>query len=224
MHQRDVYHLNSVDEITQWEVVVCVPRITEEYMLPALEILLGQYPFTIFNFHSDRGVETINYQVADWLQSLLIKQTKNRSRHPNDNALVETKNGHVIRKNMGWQYISREQEIITAINDYYREYFNPYLNYHRPSVFATQVITYPNGRIKKIYDRAIIPYERLKEISQEKRKNFLKPELTFDILDKIAYNHSDNEFAEILRKEESKVFNLIMKHHSGSRRRRKTKN
>ncbi len=102
VHQRDVYHINSVDEITQWEIAVCVPQICEACMLPALQDLIDQYPFTIFNFHSDRGGENINYQVADFLQRLFIKQTKSRSNHCNDNALVETKNGSVIRKNMGW--------------------------------------------------------------------------------------------------------------------------
>lgn len=101
VHQNDVYHINSVDEITQWEIVVCVPQICEACMIPAIEELIDQYPFIIFNFHSDRGGENINYQIADLLQRLLIKQTKSRSNHCNDNALVETKNGSVIRKNMG---------------------------------------------------------------------------------------------------------------------------
>src|SRR3989344_7061396 len=92
VHQNEVFHVNSVDEITQWEVVVCVPQISEACMIPAIEEILDQYPFTIFNFHSDRGGETINYQVASFLQRLLIKQTKSRSNHASDNALVETKN------------------------------------------------------------------------------------------------------------------------------------
>ncbi|OGK42079.1 hypothetical protein A3A74_04895 [Candidatus Roizmanbacteria bacterium RIFCSPLOWO2_01_FULL_35_13] len=93
VHQRDVYHINSVDEITQWQIAVCIPQISESCMLPALQELIDQYPFKIFNFHSDRGGENINYQVADFLERLLIKQTKSRSYHSNDNALVETKNG-----------------------------------------------------------------------------------------------------------------------------------
>lgn len=101
VHQREVYYINSVDEITQWEIVVCVPQISESCILPALQDLINQYPFIIFNFHSDRGSETINYPIANLLQQLLIKQTKSRSYHSNDNALVETKNESIIRKNMG---------------------------------------------------------------------------------------------------------------------------
>src|SRR3989344_5067843 len=118
VHQRDVYHINSVDEITQWQIVVCVPQISESCIIPAFRQMLNQYPFIIFNFHSDRGGENINYQVADMLDKERIKQTKNRSYHSNDNALVETKNGSVIRKNMGWQHIN--QNLADKVNEYYR--------------------------------------------------------------------------------------------------------
>jgi hypothetical protein len=216
VHQRDVYHVNSVDEITQWEAVVCVPQISESCLYPALFDILGQYPFVIFNFHSDRGSEYINYVVSKLLNKLMIKQTKTRSRHPNDNALVETKNGSIIRKNMGWEHV--DQSMADAINNYYTNYFNPYLNFHRPCVFSNKSITYPNGRVRKIYNQATTPYEKLKEVSAAKNKNFLKRGVTFDACDKIAYKYSDNEFAKILRKEELKLFNIIRKQHNGSRR------
>ena len=206
VHQNEVYHINSVDEITQWEVVVCVPQISEACMLPALEDMLHQYPFTVFNFHSDRGGENINYQVANFLQRLIIKQTKSRSNHCNDNALVETKNGSVIRKNMGWMHVS--QNLADMINNYYRDFFNPYLNYHRPCGYPT-VITNSNGKKKKVYKTYQVPYEALKGITGADR--FLKPGITFDHLDTIAYRESDNEFAAKLRKEERKLFETIMK-------------
>jgi len=118
-------------------------------MEPALLEMINQYPFIIFNFHSDRGGENINYVVADLLQRLVIKQTKTRSRHPNDNALIETKNGAVIRKNMGWEHIN--QGLADEVNDYLRNYFNPYLNYHRPCGYPTTV-TDKKGKKKKAYD------------------------------------------------------------------------
>ena len=149
VHQGDVSHINAVDEVIQWEIVVCVPMIRERYLLPALIRLLNQFPFIIFNFHSDRGSEFINKLVAKLLNKLLIEQTKNRSRHCNDNALVESKNGSVIRKNMGYTHINfRASEIIS---DFYEKWFNPYLNYHRPSLFVTEVIKDKKGKEKKVY-------------------------------------------------------------------------
>lgn len=204
VHQRDVYHINSVDEITQWEIVVCVPQISELFMIPALETMLAQYPFRIFNFHSDRGGETINYKVADLLQRLVIKQTKSRARKAQDNALVETKNGHVVRKNMGWEYIN--QDLADQINDYYQNYFNPYLNYHRPCAYPT-IKTNDKGKTLKIYDHYEVPYEVLKSIKGSEQ--LLKPGISFEKLDKIAYAYSDNQWAAILRKQEKELFKTI---------------
>ena len=202
--QKDVYHINSIDEITQWEIVFCVPQLSESCMLPALQEIFDQYPFRLFNFHSDRGHETINYLVANMLQKLLIKQTKSRSYHSGDNALVETKNGSIIRKNMGWQHIN--QTMCDPINEYYKNHFNPYLNFHRPCAFST-IITDEKGKKKKIYNQYQVPYERLKEVPNAKK--FLKPGITFEQLDSIAYQKSDNEFATILREEERKLFQKI---------------
>lgn len=202
--QKDVYHINSVDEITQSQIVFCIPQLSERCMIPALEFILDQYPFIIFNFHSDRGKETINYLVADLLQRLVIKQTKNRSYHSGDNALVETKNGSVIRKNMGWEHIN--QSMCDEINNYYKNYFNLYLNYHRPCGYPTIEVD-DKGKKKKVYNKYQVPYEFLKSLPNA--ETYLTPGVTFENLDKIAYCQSDNEFAKIMREEERKLFQKI---------------
>lgn len=204
VNQRDIYHINAVDEVTQWEVVFCVPQITEDWMLSALKEIFNQFPFKIFNFHSDRGHENINYQIANFLQKLLIKQTKSRSYHSNDNALVETKNGSVIRKNMGWEYINRS--LVFDINSYYKDYFNPYLNYHRPCGYPT-ITTDTKGKKTKMYEIYRVPYEALKQIPNADK--CLKPNITFKGLDQTAYKTSDNDFAKELRKQENKLFDMI---------------
>lgn len=205
--QRDVYYINTVDEITQWEIVFCVPQICEACVLPALEEIMDQYPFKIFNFHSDRGGENINYQVSSLLQKLLIKQTKSRSYHSNDNALCETKNGSIIRKNMGWEHI--DQKFCDKINYYLKNYFNPYLNFHRPCAYPS-IETSDKGRKRKVYDIYRVPYDRLKQIVGSEK--FLKSGQTLEKLDIIAYSHSDNEWAEIMRREEDKLFEEIRKY------------
>lgn len=206
--QKDIYHINAVDEIIQWEVVISVPRITEFFMRPALKEILDQFPFKIFNFHSDRGGEYINHTTEDLLNSLLIEQTKSRARKTNDNALVESKNAHVIRKNFGWKFISEDQEVVLAINEFYRKYFNPYLNFHRPCLYPKD-IQLDNGKIKKEYEECCVPYEKLKKVCKKQKINFLKPGVSFKKYDKIAYELSDNEFANIMRQEKLKLAKFI---------------
>ena len=131
---KGVYHINAVDEVTQWQVVGATPRISEAYLEPVLEAMLRQFPFRILGFHTDNGSEFINHTVAELLNKLLIEQTKSRPRQSGDNGLVETKNGAVIRKHIGYGYIDAGHA--DRINGFYREYLNPYLNYHRPCAQA----------------------------------------------------------------------------------------
>jgi len=66
--------LNLVDEVTQWEIVVCVEGISEYFLIPALEKALTEFPFKILNFHSDNGSDIFNYQVADLLERLIVNK------------------------------------------------------------------------------------------------------------------------------------------------------
>lgn len=207
VHQNNVYHINAVDEITQWEVLVCVPQISIHFLEPAFYDLILQFPFVIFNFHSDRGGEFINYTVEKILSEFLIDQTKSRARHCNDNALVESKNASVVRKNMGHFYVN--QNMSNKVNEYFKNYLNVYINYHRPCMFVTEIQVDKKGREKPTYGQTVTPYEKLKLIAKSQKVNFLRDEMDFKKLDEIAYEKSDNEFAEILRKEESKLFDLI---------------
>lgn len=200
--EKGVYHINIVDEVTQWEIVGCVERISEEYLKPLLEDLLKQFPFVILNFHSDNGSEYINKVVAELLNKLLISQTKCRPRHSNDNGLVEGKNNYVIRKHIGYRFISKGYA--PGFNKFYKECFNDYLNYHRPCGYP-KIITDKRGKQKKKYDTYQTPYARLKSLSNAEK--YLKKEMTFEKLDKVAFAKSDNELAEILQKKKQELFN-----------------
>ncbi len=207
VHQRDrdkekgVYHVNLVDEVLQWEIVVSVEGISEKFLLPALCEALASFPFTIINFHSDNGSEYVNKMVARLLNNLLISQTKSRSRRTNDNALVETKNGSVIRKHMGYRHIPKKYA--KMINAFYHGWFNEYLNFHRPCGFATTV-TDEKGKEKKIYDCYQTPYARLRSLPDAER--YLKPGMTFEKLDTIARRMSDTEYAILMQKAKVELF------------------
>jgi hypothetical protein len=73
--KKGVYHINAVDEVTQWEIVASVERISENHLVPVLENLLAGFPFVIRGFHSDNGSEFINKTVAKLLNKLLIRFT-----------------------------------------------------------------------------------------------------------------------------------------------------
>ncbi|MBI3420694.1 MAG: transposase family protein [Candidatus Sungbacteria bacterium] len=207
MHRGDyegtkgVYHINLVDEVTQWEIVVAVEKISEHYLMPALEDALAQFPFLILGFHSDNGSEYINAVVARLLNKLLIQQTKSRARHCNDNALVEGKNGSIIRKHMGRMHIAQKHAY--AINEFYRMYLNPYLNYHRPCGFATQTIS-EKGKVKKVYHLYRTPFDAL--AGHPRASEFLKSGVSWEQLAVVAHNQSDNECGAMMQKAKYELF------------------
>ena len=96
-----------------------------------------QFPFAVIAFHADNGSEYINHRVANLLNKLHIQKfTKSRAQHSNDNALVEGKNAHVVRKWFGHDHIP--QRFAGIVNEFALCELSPFLNFHRPCLFATE--------------------------------------------------------------------------------------
>ncbi len=213
VHQGDqdglkgVYHINAVDCVTQYEGVATCEKISEAFLIPVLDALLQSFPFVILGFHTDNGSEYINRHVAKLLNTLLIEeQTKSRSRHSNDNAQAESKNGAIVRKHLGYSHIP--QRFAVPVNAFCREYLNPYINFHRPCLFA-ETITDAKGRQRKRYPYKLMmtPYEKLKSLPLS--ENFLKSGTDFEKLDAQAGAMSDNEAAQRLNNARAILFKTI---------------
>lgn len=204
--KKGVYHINAVDEFTQFEIVATVEKISEAYLLPVLQILLDAFPFKIINFHSDNGSEYINEMVSNLLNKLHIDMTKSRPRNSNDNALAEGKNAAIVRKIFGYTHIP--QHYAQRINEFNINALNPYVNYHRPCLYPT-IMTDGKGREKKKYkyEDMMTPYQKLKSIPDA--KNYLKEDITFEKLDDIAKVMTDNQSADTLRQQRSLLFKFI---------------
>jgi len=190
--QKGVYHINAVDTVTQWQVVGCVSQISEAHLIPVLEAMLHQFPFHLCGFHADNGSEYINHQVAGLLKKLLIEFTKSRAYRSQDNALVEGKNGAVIRKLIGYGHIPKPYA--EGVHKFYTAHLNPYLNYHRPCGFATVMVD-ARGKRRRKYKPAdyATPYEKLKSLPEAER--YLKTGVSFAELDKMACRMSDTAWA-----------------------------
>lgn len=215
VHQGDLdgikglYHINLVDEVTQMQFIGSVERISERFLLPILEALIDAFPVNILAFHADNGSEYINHRVAQLLAKLHIQEfTKSRARKTNDNALVESKNGSVVRKHLGYAHIPAN--FAEAVNDFAQNQLSPYLNFHRPCFFPTEQVD-ERGRVRKHYHYRdmMTPYDKLKSLPDAEQ--FLKPGITFQKLDAIAYAISDNEAARRLNKARNELFQTINK-------------
>ena len=215
VHQGDqdgvkgVYHITCVDSATQWQVESCVEGISEAFLLPVLALVMEQFPFIIEGFHSDNGSEYVNHKVAKMLEKLRIEQTKSRSRHSNDNALAESKNASVVRKHMGYEHIPKKYAEV--INQFYQTTFNPWLNLHRPCMFATGKVS-PKGKVIKTYKHEDVktPLEALVIL----QKNGLARLKTVSILAELliqANEKNDLAAAQEMQRKKSELFASFIK-------------
>ena len=207
VHQGDLdgtkglYHINAVDEVTQWQVVGATAQISEAWLLPVLEAMLEQFPFRIRGFHSDNGSEFINKDVAKLLNKLLAEQTKSRPRHSNDNGLAESKNGWVIRKHIGYGHIASEHA--EAFDQFYRQHFNPYLNFHRPCG-VPEIRTNAKGKQRRVYRWYATPWEILRQLPDLARH--LREGITQADLERMAEAEGDTQAAAKMQEAKRKLF------------------
>ena len=204
--QKGVYHLNLVDEVTQVEIMTAVENISEYYLIPALTDALKQFPFIVINFHSDNGSEYINRTVSRLLNKLMISQTKSRPRHSNDNGLVEGKNAAVVRKYLGHGHIPKRYAKL--INEFYKQYLNPFVNYHRFCAFPVEKID-NKGKLRKIYpqDNYQTPIQKL--LSLPGVEEYLTSGLTVDSLRQTIRETEHVRAAETVMEARKKLFSQI---------------
>ncbi len=204
VHQGDfrgrwsVCHINAVDCVTQWQVVATVPSLKREHMLPTMRAMLAQFPFQIRGFHSDGGSEYVNYEVAQMLDDARIDFTRSRPRRCNDNALVEAKDGVVVRRQFGYTYVPAERA--EQFNAFCEDYLNPFLNLHRPCLFGTEV---PDprkpGRLRRVHRREDVQTPLQKLASLPNANRFMRPGITVEALQQQAMAMTDLDAARRVR-------------------------
>ena len=204
--RKGVYEINLVDEVTQYEFVGATEAISERFLIPVLEGLLDLFPFVIKGFHADNGSEYVNHTVAALLEKLRAEFTRSRPRRSNDNALAESKNASVVRRNFGHEHIPAR--FAPLVHQFASAVLSPHINYHRPCLFATPV-TDADGRVRKVYrdDDVATPHERLQSIDGAER--FLKPGVSFAALDAEANAMSDLESNRLVNRERDKLFRTL---------------
>ena len=124
-----------------------------------------------------------------------------RPRRSNDNALVEAKNGAVVRKHMGYGHIAAPHA--EAIETFYETHFNCYLNFHRPSGVPEPVID-AKGKTRRAYRRYATPWEILRQLPDLARH--LREDVTIEGLDRQARAKSDTQAAIEMQEAKRKLF------------------
>ncbi len=196
------YHINAVDEVTKFEVVFCVEEINKNFLLPVLNELIDKFPFVVINFHPGNGSSNFSKKIVNFLQKLIVESSMSSARLFNDNALIESKNVYVFRK----KPVSHKW--IDLVNQFNLNYLYTYINFHRPCYFSKAIDGAKGKQTKVDEDKNIMtPYEKLKSLPLSEK--YLKLGVTFESLDKVAIQISDNEAAKQLQIERRKLFSQL---------------
>lgn len=171
-----VYTLNYTDSAT----CLCVPRAQwnkgQEATRESMIAIRKHLPFPWLSAHPDSGGEFINFNVKAWCDENGITMTRSRPNQKNDNMYVEERNGHVVRKMVG--YITLDcREAVEPLNDYY-DVLTPYLM-HFVAVKRMLGKERVGAKYRRVYEKiAKTPYQRIidHELVSEENKSKLREE------------------------------------------------
>jgi hypothetical protein len=114
---------------------------------------------------------------------------------------VESKNGAIIRKYIGYGHIDARHA--QAMDQFHRQHLNPYVNFHRPCA-VPRIVTQENGKRRRLYERWATPFELFAELPE--RESFLRPGLTLAELEQYAQQQSDTEAALAMQRAKRELF------------------
>lgn len=153
--------LTMTDVVSGWTENCSIRNNASKSIVAGIDALQQRFPFELAIFDSDCGSEFINHEVAGWLQARDIEQTRSRPYQKNDQAHVESKNNHVVRKHaFYWRYDTPEE--LELLNRLWK-LVSLRLNFFTPTKKPVGYTTTADGRKKRIYDKPATPWQRLQE-------------------------------------------------------------
>ncbi len=163
-----VYSLNYTDAASLTVITRAQWNKGQQATMDSLEWIRKQMYFPLLGVHPDTGSEFINEKVIGWCNEKTIDISRSRPNHKNDNMHVEERNGHVIRKMIGYITLNC-REAVDALNDVY-EISNPY-RFHFVAVRRMIEKEKLSSRYRRKYEKkAMTPYQRIlehKDVSNE---------------------------------------------------------
>jgi len=164
------FTLNAVDIASGWNCSRALKNKAQVWILEGVQKILAKLPFPLLGLDSDNGSEFINEMLYSFCQEHKITFTRSRPYRKNDSCFVEQKNYSVVRRAVGYQRFDTEEQL--RLLDELYEVLDRYTNFFQPSM-KLQSKERQGARVKKKYDAARTPYQRLLDssfISEESKE------------------------------------------------------
>lgn len=122
-----IYTVNSTDVATLWGSRRAQWNKGQTATVASMERIKKDVPFLVIEWHPDSGSEFINWHCKNWCEAQGAKLTRSRPNRKNDNCFVEERNGHIVRRWIGYARFDA-REVAAALNAVY-DVLTPYLNH-----------------------------------------------------------------------------------------------
>ena len=165
------YTVNYTDTALYWTIPRAQWNKGQEETLRSMDAIILRCPFPVSMMHPDSGSEFINWHAERWSKNKLIRLTRSEPYRKNDNMYVEERNGHVVRRYLGYIRLDA-YEVVPAMNELY-DVLAPYLNHFKP---VRRMIRKERvgAKYRRKYEKvAKTPYQRALEhpvVSEEIKK------------------------------------------------------
>jgi len=154
-----IWTLNYTDIATYWVVPRAQWNKGEVATVLSMETIKKRLPFPWIYAHPDSGGEFINWHAKGWCDEQGIEYERSEPGKKNDNCFVEERNGHVVRKYLGYTRFDH-LELVDLINEFY-DVLGLYLN-HFQTVRRTLKKERVGAKYRRIFETtAKTPYQRV---------------------------------------------------------------
>lgn len=160
-----VHTLQMIDVTTGWSERVATLGRSYLVMKDGFERVLARLPFAVQEIHPDNGSEFINHHLVRFWQEAVKGVSLSRSRpyHKNDNRFVEQKNSSLVRAYLGYERLDTvaQTNLLNQLYDkmwLYYNFFQPVMRLREKTYIPAENQT---SRIKRRYDQALTPFDRL---------------------------------------------------------------
>ncbi len=151
--------VNLTDMRIGWVFTRSVRNNAHTHILGTLKTAVHEIPYEVTGLDFDNGTEFLNKAVIKWAAEMEIFFTRSRPYKKNDQATIESKNNHLVRK-YGFYYRYDTDEERAVLNRLWR-LVNDRLNYLTPTIKPIGYGCSRDGQRRRLYDTPMTPLDRL---------------------------------------------------------------
>jgi hypothetical protein len=156
-----IFTLNYTDSATYWTIIRAQWNKGQHATVESMREIKRRLPFVWIMAHPDTGGEFINWVAKDWFEKERIKLTRSEPGKKNDNMFVEERNGHIIRRYLGYARLDN-MESIPCVNELC-ETLELYTNHWKAVKRQVSKERVGAKHVRKFELKAKTPYQRILE-------------------------------------------------------------